>query len=235
MPHRRLFLRGPALAALALTVLLPGCGRPPAEAPDPTGWRPLFDGRSLAGWVPSGFDAEGPVRVEPAFRGGGPAILLGRGTTATGITWTRGPELPRQNYEIELEAMRVEGGDFFCGLTFPVGREACTLVVGGWGGTVVGISRVDRVDAAENETAREMEFADGRWYRIRLQVTPERLRAWIDDAPVVDLALAGKALSLRPGPTHRSLPLGVATYMTTGAIRGLRLRALPATATDLRP
>jgi len=107
--------------------------------------------------------------------------------------------------------------------------------VGGWGGTVVGISRVDRVDAAENETAREMEFADGRWYRIRLQVTPERLRAWIDDATVVDLALAGKALSLRPGPTYRSLPLGVATYMTTGAIRGLRLRTLPAASADLRP
>jgi hypothetical protein len=52
---------------------------------------------------------------------------------------------------------------------------------------------------------------------------------------VVDLALAGKALSLRPGPTYRSLPLGVATYMTTGAIRGLRLRTLPAASADLRP
>ena len=213
----------PLLAAAAL-VLASGC----APSADPAGWQPLFDGRSLAGWVPSGFDAEGPVRVDPDFRGGGPAIVLHRGTTATGITWTRGAELPRQHYEVELEAMRVEGGDFFCGLTFPVGREACTLVVGGWGGTVVGISRVDRVDAAENETAREMEFADGRWYRIRLQVTPERLRAWIDGEQVVDLALAGKALSLRPGPTHRSLPFGVSTYMTTGALRGLHLRTLPA-------
>ena len=62
-----------------------------------------------------------------------------------------------------------------------------------------------------------------------------RLRALIDGEPVVDLALAGKALSLRPGPTYRSLPLGVATYMTTGAIRGLRLRTLPAASADLRP
>ena len=52
---------------------------------------------------------------------------------------------------------------------------------------------------------------------------------------VVDLALAGKALSLRPGPTHRSLPFGVSTYMTTGALRGLRLRTLPAGPADVRP
>ena len=83
MPRLRPFLA----AALLLAA---GC----APSPDPAGWRPLFDGRSLAGWVPSGFDAEGAVRVEPDFRGGGPAILLQRGTTATGITWTRGAELP---------------------------------------------------------------------------------------------------------------------------------------------
>jgi hypothetical protein len=83
MPRLRPFLA----AALLLAA---GC----TPSPDPAGWSPLFDGRSLAGWVPSGFDAEGAVRVEPDFRGGGPAILLQRGTTATGITWTRGAELP---------------------------------------------------------------------------------------------------------------------------------------------
>ena len=37
------------------------------------------------------------------------------------------------DYELRLEAKRVEGGDFFCGLTFPVGKEYCTLILGGWG------------------------------------------------------------------------------------------------------
>ena len=46
----------------------------------------------------------------------------------TGITYTN--PLPRTDYEVTLEAMRVEGSDFFCGLTFPVGSNSCSLVVG---------------------------------------------------------------------------------------------------------
>lgn len=201
---------------------LAGCR---AEAPGKeAGWENLFDGRTLAGWVQSGFEAEGPVRVEKPFRGGPAAIVIQRGTTLSGVTSTRGAALPRMNYEIALEAMRLEGGDFFCGLTFPVGRAACTFVAGGWGGTVVGISNVDRLGAAENETHREREFDDGRWYRIRIQVTEERIAAWIDDTPVVDLKHAGRTLSLRPGDIQKALPLGISTYMTTAAVRDIRLR-----------
>ena len=55
----------------------------------------------------------------------------------TGITWTN--EMPRMGYEISLEAMRVEGSDFFCGLTFPVGKDYLSLIVGGWGGRRGGV------------------------------------------------------------------------------------------------
>ena len=51
-------------------------------------------------------------------------ILLHFGSEMTGITWTG--ELPRIDYEIKLEAMRVDGTDFFCGLTFPVGDPPCS-------------------------------------------------------------------------------------------------------------
>ena len=47
----------------------------------------------------------------------------------TGVTWTR--DFPKSNYEIRLEAMRVEGSDFFCGLTFPYQKAHATLVLGG--------------------------------------------------------------------------------------------------------
>ena len=187
--------------------------------------RPLFDGRTLAGWALSGFESEGSVRVEAPFREGGGAIVIEAGTTLSGVTWTRGAELPRNNYEVSLEAMRLAGGDFFCGLTFPVEAAACTLVVGGWGGTVVGLSSVDRVDASGNETTREREFADQRWYRIRVRVAAGRITAWIDDEQVVDLPTAGRRISLRPGEIQKSLPLGIATYMTRAAVRDIRLRA----------
>jgi hypothetical protein len=47
------------------------------------------------------------------------------------------------NYEIKLEAKKVTGNDFFCGMTFPVGDSFCSFIVGGWGGPVVGLSSID--------------------------------------------------------------------------------------------
>ena len=186
--------------------------------------RPLFDGQTLAGWAQSGFEGEGGVKVVAPFRDGRGAIVIEKGVTLSGFTWTRGGELPRVNYELTLEAMKLDGIDFFCGLTFPVGKSACTLVVGGWGGNVVGISSVDHSDASVNDTTSEREFAENRWYRIRVRVTEPRIEAWIDDEPVVDLETKGRLIGLRPGDIQKSLPLGVATYMTRAAIRDIRLR-----------
>lgn len=211
----------PAWLALPWLLLGAGCSREPS-------WKPLFDGRTLAGWAPSGFEAEGEASVVNPFRGEGGAIVIEPGLTLSGITWIRGAALPRTNYELTLEAMRLEGSDFFCGLTFPVGASACTFVVGGWGGRVVGLSSLDRLDASQNETSSETEFADDRWYRIRIRVTDERIGAWIDDEKRADVALAGRVVGLRPGQIQKSLPLGIATYMTRAAIRDVRLRRLPA-------
>lgn len=199
--------------------------RPPAKAPG--GWEPLFDGRTLGGWTPSGFEGEGPVRVVDPFQDGRAAIVIERGTTLSGLTSTRGSALPRTNYEITLEAMRLAGGDFFCGLTFPAGPAACTFVVGGWGGDVVGISNIDRLDASENETTREMSFQDRQWYRVSVRVTDERIQASIDGRMVADVVTKGRVISLRPGDIQKALPLGISTYMTRAAVRDVRIRRLP--------
>lgn len=222
-PPRRVPVLPPGIAAVVFWV---ACGVG-AEAPSGArGWESLFDGKTLAGWVPTSYEGESGARVQNPFRDGRGAIIIEKGTTLSGITSTRGASLPRANYEIALEAMRLEGADFFCGLTIPVGKAACTFVVGGWGGTVVGISNVDRVDASQNETMREMQFEDGRWYRIRVRVTDEKIEAWIDDEKRVELKTAGRVLSLRPGDIQKSLPLGIATYMTKAAVRDIRLRRL---------
>lgn len=219
-----IFATGIRILAVAL---LPGAGPLGSHVAAAEGdWLALFDGQTLAGWAQSGFEGEGAVGVVNPFQGGRGALVIERGTTLSGVTWTRGASLPRTNYEISLEAMRLEGGDFFCGLTFPVGESACTFIVGGWGGTVVGLSNVDRADASQNETTKEIEFSDRRWYRIRVRVTDGRIEAWIEDRKMVDLKVAGRALSLRPGDIQKSLPLGVSTYMTRAAVRDLRLRRI---------
>src|SRR2546430_1403313 len=121
--------------------------------------------------------------------------------------------------------MRVEGSDFFCGLTFPVGTNPCSLIVGGWGGGVVGLSSLDGEDAANNETTKVMNFEKGRWYKIRLRVQPTTIEAWIDEEKIVDVNTTDRRISIR-FEVEPSVPFGIATWSTTGAIRNIRLRRL---------
>jgi len=180
-------------------------------------WVSLFDGISLGQWEQTSFGGEGPVRVTDG------AIVLDMGDPLTGVTWA-GDALPA-SYELELDAARWAGNDFFCGLTFPVGQSSCSLILGGWGGTTVGLSNIDGRDASENETTREIRFEDRRWYRVRVSVTASHIRAWLDEAPIVEVALAGRRIGIRP-EVDPSRPLGVASYRTRAALRRLRLRRL---------
>jgi len=188
-----------------------------ASTEDDDGWQSLFDGESLGAWKDSEFGTGGNIEVRDG------TIVLGFADGCNGITWRE--EFPEADYEIRLEAMRVDGNDFFCGLTFPVGESPCTLIVGGWGGAVVGLSSIDGQDASENETTTPMRFKRGRWYPIRLRVTAGRITAWIDDEQVVDLATEGRKISIRP-EVERSKPLGIASWCTTAALRGIEMRRI---------
>lgn len=184
------------------------------------GWLPLFDGKSMEGWKQSGFRNEGPVRVD------GGALLLSAGKPMTGITYTKA--FPKSGYELRYEAARLEGGDFFAALTFPVAESHCTLVTGGWGGDIVGLSSVDGWDASDNQTRTYYSFEAGRWYRFRVRVTAEKIQAWIDDEALIDLDIRGREIALRPGDTKLTAPLGFFSYGTTGGIRKIEYRPLPA-------
>ncbi|MEX0939059.1 MAG: DUF1080 domain-containing protein [Pirellulales bacterium] len=184
---------------------------------------PLFDGKSLEGWKVSDFAGHGEVRVENG------QLILPWGEALTGVTSTR--ELPTEDYEIHLEAMRVDGSDFFCGLTFPVGDDPASLILGGWGGTVVGVSSINGSDASENETTKYMNFDTGNWYAVRLRVTEPRIEAWIGEEKVVELERAGREFSIRP-EVELSRPLGIASWQTTAALRNIRLISL---ADEMKP
>jgi hypothetical protein len=177
----------------------------------------LFDGKSLGQWKITDFGGQGDVYVKDG------AIYLEMGNDMTGVNWT-GP-LIRMNYEITLEAMRVSGSDFFCGLTFPVADNPCSLILGGWGGGVCGLSNIDYYDAANNETTKFISFEENKWYRVRLRVTPDRIEAWLDDEELVNIETTGRKIDIR-AEVDLSQPLGIATWQTSGAVRNIRLRKL---------
>jgi hypothetical protein len=215
--HRRPFTSFFALflaGALVLAGLSPAVR---AQSAEPA-WRPLFDGKTLTNWAPTKFGGEGAVKVDNG------QIILETGKSLTGITWAGG-ELPKTNYEIALQAMRVEGHDFFAGVTFPVGDSFCSLILGGWGGSVVGLSSINFMDASENETSQSREFENGRWYNVRIRVTPEKIQAWLDDRQIIDQDIRDNRITVRM-EVEPSEPLGVATWKTKGALKDIRLRRL---------
>jgi hypothetical protein len=213
-----------ALAGLTLAALPPAPTRAEAGKAEDKGWKLLFDGESLAGWKRTEFAAGGEVRVEKSFRGGPAAIVVEAGEHLSGFNWTK--DAPKTNYEISLEALKIQGNDFMCGLTFPVGDSHATLILGGWGGVVTGISSIDNSDASENQTTRQLDFFKDRWYKVRLRVTPEKLEAWLDDKQIVDQDIKGRKVSLRPGSISLSTPIGICTYQTSAAYRAIKLRPL---------
>jgi hypothetical protein len=191
------------------------------EAAKPAKEIKLFDGTSLKNWKildKIDFDGHGEVAIKDG------ELVLAMGRPMTGVKWA-GQELLRTNYEITYQARRIEGSDFFCGMTFPVEKSHCSLVLGGWGGSLTGLSSLDGFDASENETTGSMVFKEGQWYKIRLRVTPEKIEAWVDDDQIVDVKIAGRKISLR-WEMDCMPPLGFATYATKGGLKNIVMKPL---------
>src|SRR5262245_28132027 len=82
-------------------------------AADKTDWKSLFDGKTLDGWKQTEYGGGNEATIENGV------IVIPMGERLSGITYTGG-DVPKVNYEIELEARRTSGTDFFVGLTFPM-------------------------------------------------------------------------------------------------------------------
>lgn len=191
---------------------------------DKDGWIALFNGKDLDGWKITNFGGEGEVYVEDGN------VVISQGVDLSGVHTER--ELPKINYEVQFEAQRVAGSDFFAGLTFPVKDSHCSLIIGGWGGGVCGLSSLSGMDASENETTSYRDFTKGQWYKFRLIVTDDHISAWIDGKQIVDVDTTGQRIGTR-FEIDRSKPFGFATYQTTAKLRNAKLRPLPKT--DVKP
>lgn len=193
----------------------------PATQPANSAAMSLFDGKSLANWKQADYGAGDETRVENGN------IVIPAGERLSGIVWD-GFKLPKNNFEISLQAMRVDGSDFFCGLTFPVDDSFASLILGGWGGALCGISSLDGDDAAHNETKSYRRFDTGKWYHVRLRVTPGKIQAWVENEKIVDVSTVGKKIGVRD-EISPSEPLGIATFQTQAEVRDIKLTKLDAT------
>jgi hypothetical protein len=214
-------------------------GRPPVAAPTApkipaasdrddawTDWKDLFDGKTLNGWKQEtkGKFGIGGVKIE-----NGHLELSREGDGDFGAAIAATGTVPRTNYEIQMEAMRVSGRDF-ADIHFPVGDGDCELLIGGYAGRVVGIEGLDSKGAVDNETVRRMTFEANRWYTVTLRVTDDRIQAWLDTDKVIDLPRGGHKFYDPYLANSWDAPLGVYAWNAHAAIRSIRMRQLKSTA-----
>ena len=184
------------------------------------GWRPLLPQQGLEGWEITDFGTQSEVR-----RDGG-QLIMEKGDPLNGVTYQK-KDFPKDNFEISLQAQRIEGNDFLCGLTFPVGDEFCSFIAGGWGGSLVGLSSVDGFDASENATSTYFEFENGKWYEFRISVDPEFIRAFIDGKEFFRQERELHEFSTRI-EVFSSQPLGLCAFESKVAVRDFKWRPLTA-------
>jgi len=219
----------PVMAVLALFSLINLCAE--GEKPTPSSKKEpkkqsvsLFDGKTLKGWKLCNYAGLGEVKVSPETG----ALRVTRGEILSGIRIDNFDKrkLPKVNYELSLEARRVEGEDFFCCLTFPYKKTHASFVLGGWGGSVCGISSIDFMDAMENSTMTVRDFDEGKWYKLRLLVTENRFQGFVEEKKIVNVGIKGRKIGMRFGEIEESVPLGLSTFRTTAEYKNISIRHL---------
>ena len=209
-----------AAAALALLFFLSLTSLPAEDGAD--AWISLFDGTSLGCWEDGGEAGS----VEPKIQD--ECLVMGMGSMSSGIKFNpdKAEEpFPNMNYEIEYIAKRQLGCDFFAAMTFPYGESCCTLVNGGWGGTLFGLSCIDKMDASENNYSSYYAFKNKTWYVFRIRVTEKSIAVWLDDEKKIDVPTEGHKISIRL-EMSRYAPFGIASWVSEGWIKSIRYRRL---------
>lgn len=215
------------LAVIGLLVVLSLNGTPPPPGPartegrtarvirplprDANGWEIMFNGKDLTGW-----EVVAENRIVGASEG---QLNLAASQLSTDIRWTY-DDFPSVDYEVKVEAKRVEGEGAFCHMVFPIEACHCFLVIGAEG-DIVALDRVDGLGILDikNETARRMHFERNRWYRVHLRVTREKVVVLIDGKEEINVA--ADRLSL-PTAWMFLRPFALGTWQTTATVRDIK-------------
>ena len=205
-PSKKALPSPPAEANAEIAVEIKAAETKAEVSKEKSRWKPLMEKNSLKGWEITNFGGEGNVEINEGV------MRIERGEPLTGVTIIS-KDFPKQNYEMRWKASRIDGSDFFAGVTFPVGDEFCSFICGGWGGGLVGLSSINGNDASENESTGFHQFKNKQWYAFKVRVDKKHITAWIDEKEVLKIERENKKFSLR-GEVFKSKPLGYCVFQS---------------------
>lgn len=231
-PRSRLAPPRPTLAAslaLAVALALP-VALPPAAAEET--WTPLFDGRSTAGWIQRGGKAVYAVED---------GALVGRSVPGEKNSFLCPPR-DYADFVLEFEVFvdpRLNSGVQVRSLSEPSYRGG---VVHGY---QVEIDASDRgfsggiydeqrrgwlAGPPRDPVARRNAFRPGEWNLYRVEANGDRLRTWVNGAPVADVVDGMTRSGFIGFQVHEVKEAGLVVRW-----RNIRIRELPRAATGVHP
>lgn len=198
-----------------------------AQAQD-SGWQDMYDGKSMDGWTVPALGGEGEVGVYETDDGE-TVLELPMGNDVTMVEYQK--EFPKCDYELEFVSRRSMGTDLFSCCIFPIGNRMSSIVFGGWGGSVAGLSVIDGQDANNNETKVNIPTFNNKWYTTRIAVTAERVIASVDGKEFVNFTIGKRELGLR-NDTGQRKKVAFLSWQSTGELKSVRFRKIPAAGED---
>ena len=185
-------------------------------------WQSLFDGESLQGWQNTPFTGRGEFesRREPSLSDREADDGSDMDRIISAVRTMRSASRPLASQETTFSRAHVSCSGFVLHVGHRrLGRRHRRAVQHRWVGRVR-----QRNQNLLQLRKRPLVCA------FALQVTDDRIMAWIDEKPVINVAIAGRSIGLRHGEIKLSAPFGFASYGTDGALRKIEYRLLKAPA-----
>ncbi len=137
------------------------------------------------------------------------------------------------SYDFSMEFTRTAGSGS-ADVILPVGRNACNLKLGGWGGSVHGLATVDGMDQdhpGNPATVRPGRLVNGRRYHLQVGVRVEEDRAGVtfalDDKLLREWSGKQESLGVRPlWELPNSKRLGIGQHNSTMVFHSAKFRPI---------